>query len=430
MYFIGVILLGQDKESPFYKVVDMTPRGYGVIKTGEKIIFTENAVVGDICRIEKTGEKKNFITAKAVEIKEPSPCRVDPECPCYGKCGGCTLRTVSYETESTIKKAAVAAAFRKQGVKIGDLKDTLSPTPIRYRNKITVRVDRSGKIGFYEKRTNSIVDLPPEGCLNVPEKLTDAARELADALYSLKALPCEITVRSSTSGSVSAMISVDASIGDRLLSAGFDRFPGIYSLGIRTDKSVIPIIGDTRLYNNALGLSLGVSFNSFFQINYEGMTLLFEKIVEYAGSEPFDLCADLFCGTGIWGLALALKYPGLRFYGIDLNESAISDARMNAERNGISNINFYSGDASIKTPDGRPDLVILDPPRAGCSEAMIRALLELSPERIIYVSCNPFTLARDASALCDSGYGINEATPVNMFPRTEHVECVTLMTRK
>ncbi|MBQ6263011.1 MAG: class I SAM-dependent RNA methyltransferase [Clostridia bacterium] len=410
-----------------YKVTDTNSRGDGIIKKDGRVIFVPDSVEGDVCKIELIDKKKNYAVARLAELVSPSPYRVTPDCPYYETCGGCSLRHVSYEKEEEIKRKIVCSAFRRFGIDIG-VERVLCPSPDNYRNKVSFKID-GPFTGFFREKTNSIVPLDGSECKTAPAVFTQTAKEIAEYLFSEGIAAEEITIRSSTDGRLSATVFVDV-ITDNVRD--LIRFKdNVSSLTVKNKKTMesIRIFGDGGIRTDAFGLSLFVSDESFFQVNYEGASLLFGVISSIFDGIKFDLCADLFCGTGVWGLALAKRFPDKRFYGIDLNETAIRDAKNNAEYNGITNISFYRGDASLKTDEGAPDVVIVDPPRAGLRPVMINVLKTLSPKNVVYVSCDPFTLARDVEKFTEFGYAVNSVKPVNLFPRTEHVETVTLITR-
>ncbi len=419
--------IGMSDNNRSFNVADTNSRGYGIIKEDGKIIFAADSVEGDVCRIEITGEEKNYLTARVTEIVSPSPYRIEPDCPYYKTCGGCSLRHVTYEKEGEIKQKVVSSAFRRFGLEV-DVENALCPSPDGYRNKVSFKVD-GHRVGFFRKETKSVVSLDGPPCKTAPDGFTQTAKDITGFLYSLNISAEDITIRSSSGGALSVMISVNA-LSDKFRE--LIRFKEVLSsLSVRESSTgkTVRIFGGGGIPTEAFGLSLFVSDDSFFQVNYEGAEALFGVISSAFDGIRFDLCADLFCGTGVWGLALAKRFPDKRFYGVDLNESAILDAKKNAEVNRLSNIKFYHGDASMKIEDSRPDAVIVDPPRAGLRAGMIEAMKTLSPQNVVYVSCDPFTLARDVKKLTEFGYCINNVKPINLFPRTEHVETVVLMTR-
>ncbi|MBR7033480.1 MAG: 23S rRNA (uracil(1939)-C(5))-methyltransferase RlmD [Clostridia bacterium] len=415
-------------EKNIFNVTDTNSRGYGIIKDNGKVIFVAESVEGDVCRIEKTDEKKNYSTARVTELITSSPYRINPDCPCFETCGGCSLRHVSYEQELKIKRNTVSSAFRRAGISV-DVSETLRPSPDGYRNKVSFKVSGS-RIGFFKKETNSFISLENETCKNAPGIITRIASEIAEFAFSQNIRIEEIVIRRSTGGMLSAQIIVEGSEKKYdSLNCFSDRFASLSVKNITTGKTH-RIFGEGGIRTEAFGLSLFVSDESFFQVNYDGAELMFGVISSIFSDISFDLCADLFCGTGVWGLALAKRFPDKLFYGVDLNESAIGDATRNAEINGIENITFFCGDASMKTDLGSPDAVIVDPPRAGLSPGMIDTIISIKPDNLIYISCNPFTLARDAVKLTESGYSIKTVIPIDLFPRTEHVETVCLLCKQ
>ena len=410
-----------------YEVTDTNSRGLGIVKGDGKVIFVDGAVAGDVCSIEITGEEKNYLTARIKEILSPSKSRVEPDCPYFGKCGGCSLRHVLFDNENEIKRNTVSSAFRRAGIN-DDVEDTLCCGPERYRNKVSFKIDGS-TVGFYETETNNIVPLENNVCINAPDRFSEVAALIAEYLNSHGVRASDITIRSSTGGELSVLVTADALPDRAETTKMFSALVSSLSFRIDNSTETFRIFGKGGIDNSVFGLDLFVSDGSFFQVNYEGAELLFGVIASLFDRIEFDLCADLFCGTGVWGLALAKRFPDKHFYGVDSNASAIEDAKKNAERNGIKNIRFYCGDASMRTDESSPDAVIVDPPRAGLQRGMLDVLMSISPKNVVYVSCNPFTLARDVKILIGYGYSIKRVTPVNLFPRTEHVETVVSMTR-
>ena len=414
-----------------YTVTDTNSRGFGIIKGSGKTVFVTSSVEGDVCRIKITDEGKNYLSAKTKELISSSPYRIEPDCPCYYSCGGCSLRHVSYEKENEIKRNAIISALRKFRLDHPEVGKTLFSSEFEYRNKVSFKVTKKGNVGFFEHNTNNIVPLNKFPCKNAPARFTLIASEIAEFFISSKISVEEITLRSSTDGSLSAVVYVNnlpKSFDVKSTTVFFDRLVSLSLTDRRTSKT-IRSFGEGSVKIDAFGLSFTVSDGSFFQVNYEGAKYMFESIASIFNKIDFSLCADLFCGTGIWGIALAKRFPPKKFYGIDISASAINDAEANARNNRIDNIRFYKGDSSMKTEEGYPDTVIVDPPRAGLRPEMIKSIKSLSPYNIVYISCNPYTFARDAENLLKYGYSIESVTPINMFPRTEHVETIALLQR-
>ena len=407
---------------------DVNSRGQGVARVDGKVVFVPFSAAGDVLDIAIKKEHKNFSEGEVHSLVSPSCDRIAPDCPLFGRCGGCSLRHVTYEAEGRIKKATVMGALRKFG--LGGVTD-------RYRNKATLKIGDNGIYGYYEKSTNTIVPLGENGCALLPEEFCEIARDAAAVATTHNDLVgVSLTLRQSTEGDILVHVTSaepldPASEGAFVMevAGSHENVTGIV-VSVNGASRDRVIFGSGEIYLHQFDLDLSLSPRSFFQVNYECADKLLGVIARYAEETEFHKCADLFCGTGVWGLALATRFPEKRFYGADVDRGAIRDAKENAARNGLRNIRFFAGDAS-KIPEGySPELVILDPPRKGCSDGMIGALKEIMPENIIYVSCDPFTMARDAAKLTERGYVIKEVTPVNMFPRTEHVETVVLLSRK
>lgn len=417
-------------------ISDVNSRGQGVAKVDGKVVFVPFSAAGDALDIRITKEHKNFSEGEVVSMVEPSGDRIAPECPLFGKCGGCSLRHVSYEAEGRIKKATVEGALRRFGLRDVTVNGTLLPRPDRYRNKATFRIGDNGSFGYYEKSTNTLVPLGGTGCALLPEEFCEIARDAAAVVSRDGLRDVSVTMRRSADGEIIVLLSVGEAPGAavegdlvRAIAGGHENVTGIV-VEVDGSRRERVLFGSGVMEQRQFGLDLALSPRSFFQVNYGGAEMLLDVIDRYADATGFHECADLFCGTGVWGLALAKRFPEKRFYGADIDRGAIRDAKENAARNGLRNVKFFAGDAA-RIPEGyAPDLVILDPPRRGCSDGMVAALVGIMPEDIIYVSCDPFTMARDAAKLRERGYAIKEVTPVNMFPRTEHVECVVLMTKR
>lgn len=416
------------------EIIDVNSRGQGIARIDGKVTFVPFSAKGDVLDIRITKEHKNFSEGEIAGMVTPSRDRVPSDCPHFVKCGGCSLRHVSYRSEGMIKKATVEGALRKFGLDDAPVQDALMPCPERYRNKATLRIV-GGEFGYYGKSTNTIVPLGGSGCTLLPEEFCSIARDVAEVAGRNGLRDVSITLRQSPDGGILVLLTVGempdpAAEGDlvRAVAGGREKVTGI-AVEVEGSQRERVIFGSGVMELRQFGLDLALSPRSFFQVNYEGAEALLDVIERYAAETGFSECADLFCGTGVWGLALAKRFPEKRFYGADIDRGAIRDAKGNAARNGLRNVRFFAGDAA-RIPEGySPDLVILDPPRRGCSDGMIGALTGIMPENIIYVSCDPFTMARDAAKLTERGYAIKEVTPVDMFPRTEHVETVVLMTR-
>lgn len=416
------------------KIVDNTVLGAGIAKIDGCAVFINGAVKGDVCRFVITEAKKNFAVGKLIEIISEGNVRILPDCPLFESCGGCTLRHIKEEYEAAIKENTVRSAFSKAGLREVNVNPTVMPCVVRYRNNVQLHFDKDGNSGFYEESSNTVCPLTKAGCAVIPKVLEDIGIASSVICKEQKLpFPEKLALRLSTDGNVSIAVTYGDNIAgcEKLADELTWRFQCITGVSAKSsgDSSYTSIRGDRYLETTLCSLRFRVSPEAFFQVNYEGAELLFAKVTEYAERCKFTHCADLYCGTGVIGMILASRYRDARFTGVEINPEAVEDAKRNAEMNRIGNIDFYCGDAARFAAENKPELVIVDPPRRGLSDRMIEVIKDISPENVIYVSCNPFTLARDVKKLCGFGYKIYEVTPVNMFPRTGHVECVVSLTR-
>ena len=418
--------------------------GKGTARADGCIVFVSGAVTGDICDIRITEQKKNYAIGEIVTLIKPAPTRCDSDCSAYSKCGGCTLRHVTFDAENQCKRQTVANAFRRTGLREVPVRETLHTIPEHYRNKAILHcgyTNRGREFGYFSEKTNTPVGGIP--CPLLPDSFNAIALFINDALPSLGGIEFEsLYLRCTAKGELSVVFHVcDSASAKRLKESGFiltltERFPDIRGILTNVGKEFSSpgvLYGERELIDELAGLKFIVSPEGFWQVNHAAAELLVEKVLEYAGGIDFDTCIDLYCGSGTFGLILSsvLDRKEAKYYGVELNPHSIADAKRNAALNGMENITFFCGDAADfrKKIDAEGGLVIIDPPRAGCSPQMLRNLVALSPTDIIYVSCSPNTLSRDCSKLTEAGYTIIEATPVNMFPRTRHVETVCLLSK-
>ena len=410
-------------------ITDTTPMGAGVAKPDGFTVFCPGTLTGEICDVRITEVKKNYAMAECTAIDNLSPRRCDAGCSSYPACGGCTLRHADYSFEAEIKENAVRHAFIKCGVTPRVFNSIVMPREEGYRNKVSFRFDRHGKACFYSAESHKAARFPSDGCRVCPEVFSSIAAHLTNTIAEKKLTPPdEVMLRISRDGEINAAITGKLSEAETgaYVMALCSRFRDI--TGIVTRKSAKDryrtVMGEKHITTELMGVRFRVSPEAFFQVNYEGAERLFSEVVRLAEKTPFTDCADLYCGTGTIGMILASRFKSARFTGVEINAEAVADAKYNAKLNGLSNVDFFCGDAAGYAKDEKPQLVVVDPPRKGLSDGMTEVMRELSPEAIIYVSCNPFTLARDLARLTEFGYVADEVTPVNMFPRSEHCEVV------
>ena len=404
------------------EITDMNENGAGFGKIDGMAVFVPGLLAGESAQIRIVSVEKNYAMGECLERLADSPDRITPVCPSAHLCGGCTLAHTTYETENRIKQNAVKSAFRRAGLPYDMVEETLcGEHRTGYRNKLGVHPSEKG-FGLYANGTNDVI--PFAGCAICPDVMSGIVKftnenphPAAEALFIRTVHDGGVTVSLETNDDITAY-----------KTALMAEFPEIRDvLAIRNGRT------GGVIRDEIAGISMEFSTEAFRQVNSEAFALLLDLVHAMAAEKKFRYGADLYCGSGIIGLTLAKNFPDAQFYGIEINSDAIRDAKKNAAANGISNIRFFCGDAAsftAKIPKNElPQMVVVDPPRAGLSASMKKGLLQLMPERVIYVSCNPQTLARDVKALAEQ-YEVKRVVPVNMFPMTRHCECVVMMERK
>ena len=363
------------------KIEKLDSFGRGISHINSKICFIENALPNEIVEIEITKEKSKYQEAKVINYIETSKDRIEVDCPYYNKCGGCNLRHLSYEKENEYKENKVKELLKHIGnidIKINNI---VYGEEYNYRNKVTLH-NSNNKIGYYEKNTRNII--PIDKCLLLDEKINNS-------IDKIKTNDKEIIIRTSNDSN---------------------------EILFNEDKFIITNIGNKKYY---------LSKDSFFQIN-KFITKDLYDLVRKGIKKRYNNCLDLYCGIGSIGIYISDLVNNV--IGIDYNLSNIEDANKNKELNNIENISFICDKVENRIDSFKDiDLIIVDPPRSGLDNKTKRYLKEINPETIIYVSCDPATLSRDLNDLIDY-YNIKEITPVNMFPRTYHVESVSVLSRR
>lgn len=426
-------------------IVDMNSEGVGIGKTDGLVVFVPGAVTGDTVQVQITEKKKNYAMGKCVTLFAPSSHRVAPDCPHYPSCGGCTLRHIDRGLELSVKENTVRQALRRMHLTVAeeDVCPILSTEEFGYRNKAVFHIDKTGAIGYYAKESHTILPGSTH-CALLPKSMVQIA-DFTEAW--LKEHPLRATslyLRQNEKGECTATVQTENS-WEREDQAAFHAYAtalrqacphvtGVLHSDSPKGKYAVPtytvICGERYLHETYNGLTMRISPEGFCQVNKRGAELLAKTVLTFAEtmSEKNVTAADLYCGSGFFGLQLAKAFPDWQLYGIEINPDSIRDAEVNRAENGLTNIRFQTGDAATM-PKTNLHFAVIDPPRAGCSDKMRRQLLTLAPEKIAYVSCNPQTLARDLKALVEGGYRIEAVQPVDMFPRTEHCECVVLLTK-
>jgi len=429
-------------ETRILKFTDTSLLGAGVARADGIAVFCSDAAAGDTAEVRITDVSRRYAHAALVRLITPSPDRCRADCALFGQCGGCTFRHITYEAEARLKENAVHAALRRfNGIAWEPI---FTAAPQTYRNKAVFHLDGSFRAGFYAASTNTFLPLPAEGCAllsplfgKIADVTTDLLRKSADGL-PFRAL----AIRKNCDDAFTAVLHA-AETNNAVRRAAecwaqrlTEQLPGATGLflaeGMPEDRDVryTRLRGEDTLTDTFHNLTLQISPAAFYQVNHEVAEALCTAVADYAALRAGECAADLYCGTGTIGLTLAKLSPQATVTGIEINASAVCDAARNASQNGLTNIRFRQGDSATAERDGlRFDCIVIDPPRKGCSPAMLDALARLEPTRIVYVSCNPATLARDAAVLAESGWRITRARPFDMFPRTGHCETVCLLSR-
>lgn len=442
------------------KITSSTAEGSGVGKTGDGMaVFVPMSAVGDLLKVKVLKVKKSYAFGRIEEILEPSGARVEPDCPVYSKCGGCVWRHINYDEECEIKFNKVKDAVER----IGGIDTVLKPIILcgkadRYRNKAQFPIgrDKDGKllIGFYAFHSHRIIDCGD--CALQPKifsEVADVTREFIE--LSGNTVYDESTGRGRLRhlyirlGEVTNELMVCYVVNgnglkseDLLIKMLRDRLPNLKTVVFNSNRENTNIIlgaknriayGNGYITDELCGLKFKISPFSFWQVNRTQAEKLYAKAKEYAGLKSSDVLLDLYCGTGTIGLTMAGNCKKL--IGVEIVEDAVKDAEINAAENGIKNAEFICSDAAsaakkLKDKKLSPNVVIVDPPRKGCGEELVNTIAEMKPERVVYVSCDPATLSRDLKYFDGLGYKTQEVTPVDMFPRTAHVEAVVLISRK
>ncbi len=448
--------------------------GEGVGYFRRKAVFIDGAITNEVVKAEVLETHEKFLKAKLVEVEKQSPDRVEPPCPVFGICGGCQIQHISYPGQLRAKLEIVREAFSRYA-NLNDLK--IKPTlgmdrPWDYRNKAQLQVERRDVkgskseivAGLYEIGSHEIVDI--SGCpiqhpqvnraidrvkavlgeLNTPLSKGDSRGGRSDIKDSgTRKGVRTIVVRSGfQSGEIQVTLvteTADLPRQDELIERLRLELPEMSGLSINVNPLKTPLVFGERMIhlwgseamNESLGdLNFTLSPRAFFQLNPEQTVKLYETVRAAAALTGKETVVDAYCGTGTIGLWLAPYAAEVR--GIEVLPEAVADAARNAEQNGRDNATFFEGEAEDLLPrwakDGlRPDVIVADPPRAGLDRKFLETILRAKPKKFVYVSCNPSTLAKDCKVLLDGGYEIQSVQPVDMFPQTSQVECVTVLVR-
>ncbi|WP_141506274.1 23S rRNA (uracil(1939)-C(5))-methyltransferase RlmD [Paenibacillus luteus] len=473
----GTVAAAVPVDAPFQKneevtvdIIGLTHDGEGVGRADGFTLFIQGALPGERVRAKVIKTKKQYGYARLEELLQASPSRIEAPCDIYKECGGCQLQHFHYPAQLEWKRQHVVDNLVRIGklnvVGEGDgapegiiVHQTVGmEDPWRYRNKASVPIGTSARdgqliAGFYARGSHRIIDM--DDCLIEHEHNDEVIRVVKRIGRELGATPYDeesgrgvLRHVMARTGVVTGEIMVVLVTNVRKLPSSEEwvkrireELPGVKSIVQNVnERNTNVIFGDeTRvlwgsevIYDELDGIRFAISARSFYQVNPMQTVALYRKAVEYAGLTGTETVIDAYCGIGTISLFLA-RQAG-RVYGVEIVPEAIEDAARNAELNGIENVSFEAGLAEVVIPrwskEGiTADVIVVDPPRKGCDPALLETILAMKPERVVYVSCNPSTLARDLRVLEDGGYRTVEVVPVDMFPWTVHVECVVGMCR-
>ena len=440
------------------EITGMTHEGQGVGRINNFTVFVDGVIKGEKAEIKIIKVNKNYAVGKLLNIIVPSENRVEPFCSAYKRCGGCSLQHMNYAAQLEFKTELVKDNLKRIGkLENVTVHDAIGMNnPLKYRNKAQYPVGMIKDelaIGFYAKRSHDIIRNDECG---IQDENSDRVKSVVQEFilrYGISAydevnrtgLVRHVVTRTGfKTGEVMAVIVIngeDLPHQRELVDMLVEKVPGIKSvfLNVNTQNTNvilgsrnIKIFGQDTITDYIGKYKFNISPLSFYQVNPFQTEVLYNKALEYAGLTGEETVFDLYCGIGT--ISLFLSEKAKKVYGVEVVEDAIMDARKNAELNGVENVEFIAGESEKVVPElyrqgVRADVVVVDPPRKGCDKTLLETLVGMQPERIVYVSCNPSTLARDLNYLDECGYRTVEVQPVDMFPFTPHVECVVLITK-
>ncbi|MBE6007830.1 MAG: 23S rRNA (uracil(1939)-C(5))-methyltransferase RlmD [Lachnospiraceae bacterium] len=433
---------------------DIGETGMGIGKIDGFTVFADGALPGEEVKVLVMKVKKNYCYGKVMEIVNKSPYRCEAVCPVFKKCGGCQIMHLSYKGQLEFKTKKVKDCIERiGGLKGVEVLPALgAKEPLFYRNKAQFPVG-DGKIGFYAKHSHNIIDTDKcyiqapvnEAVLNaIKGYMADNKVSAYDEKTGRGLIRHIFTRLGKTTGEIMVCLVVNGKKlpNEKDLVERIKDIDGVVSVMININKESSNVIlgrdsrllwGKDRIRDLIGEVKYDISHLSFYQVNPEQTRVLYEKALSLADLKGGETVMDIYCGIGTISLFLAQKAK--KVYGVEIVDAAIEDAKKNAELNNMTNTEFYVGKAEEVIPrlykDGvRADVVVVDPPRKGCDINVINTIIDMKPERVVYVSCDPSTLARDLKLLVEGGFEIKEVQPVDQFPQTVHVETVCLLEKR
>ena len=447
-------MAGLEKNKVYRAVIEgYSSEGLGIARIDGQVVFVHRAVRGEVCDILVLKVLKNVAFGKVVGIETPSAHRREPDCPYYGKCGGCDFRHMDYEEELVAKRRRVQDALTRLGGSSVEVEEILgAEEPLRYRNKSQYPISADGKVGFYRARTHEVVET--EGCL-IQKQEADAAAEAVRQYIRRFSVPGydektgrgllrHLYVRTNAKGESLICLLVNGrklpheeELVSMLRTAVPKTVGVVLGENTRRGNTILgekyrTLWGEDILTDTLCGLTFRLSVPSFYQVNREQAERLYGRAVDYAQLTGSELVLDLYCGAGTITQVMARKAG--KVIGAEIVPEAIVDAEVNAVRNGVENVEFFCGDASeiaqeLQSRGLRPDVICVDPPRKGLAPEVVEAAAAMNPQRIVYVSCDPATMGRDVKRFAALGYEVKRATAVDLFPGTANIESVVCLER-
>ncbi|MBC1524531.1 23S rRNA (uracil(1939)-C(5))-methyltransferase RlmD [Listeria booriae] len=434
---------------------DLTHDGNAVAKIDGYPIFVPQGLPDEIAQIKVLKTNKNYGFGKIIELTKESADRVTPPCLVYSQCGGCQLQHLSYDGQLRMKQKQVAQVMKRIGKQDVEVLPTLGmENPWNYRNKAQVPVGFvNGRLvaGFYQQRSHQIIDM--NTCLIQQEENNEVIQTARAIFAKYHVEPYDETTRkgvlrhlmtrfATTTGELMLVIvttKLNFPNKAEIMAELQQSIPELTSLvqnvntantNVIFGEQTVVLAGREYIMDTIHGISFAISARSFYQVNPEQTEILYAEALKLAGLTGEETVIDAYCGIG--SISLCLAKEAKHVYGVEIVPQAIEDARANAKLNKMDNITFAVGKAEEVIPDWfkqgiKADVLVVDPPRKGCDDALLQTILKMKPKRVVYVSCNPATLARDMLVLTEGGYEAKLVQPVDMFPQTTHVECVTVL---
>lgn len=441
------------------EITGLTSEGSGVCHIEDMAVFVPQTAVGDVAEIKIVKVLSHYAFGIVDRIITSSPDREVRECAVYKKCGGCVFRHISYEAECHAKNEIIKDAFQRIGGLSPNFDDFISAeNPDHYRNKVQLpvaEIDGETMCGFYAQRSHRVI--PIEHCSLQPHRFDDIINYIRrspqmskvtaydektgkgwlrhvyirQGFHSKEIMVCFVVANEKTSPHFRNMVRGLVSKFSEIKSVVLNVNP--YNTNVILGRKCITLFGSDTITDTMCGNKIKISPLSFYQINTEQAEKLYRKALEYANPSVDNVIVDLYCGAGTIGLSMAQHAK--KIIGIEIVPDAVENAKQNALQNNITNAEFYCGDAGevfgeLRKNGCSPDIIIVDPPRKGCSEDTLRTIVSAVPKKIVMISCNPATAARDTKFLAENNYSVEKVCGADLFPATKHVECVVLMSRK